>query len=45
MSAKSHPGDGSHGRGVKGRLAESDHHRPWDFLRSVVRGLRALRHR
>ncbi len=45
VSAKSTPGDGSHGRGVKGQLAEVDRRGPIAFLRDMTRGLWRLRRR
>jgi hypothetical protein len=41
MSAKSTPGDGQHGRGVKGQLT-ADGRGPVAFLADLVRGLRSL---
>jgi hypothetical protein len=47
MSAKSHPGDGSHGRGVKGGggLVGEGSRGPLGFVTDLVRGLWNLRHR
>ncbi len=45
MSTKSTPGDGQHGRGVKGGLTDADHRGPVAFIRDLVRGLLALRRR
>jgi hypothetical protein len=44
VSAKSNPGDGNHGRGVKGGRSGSDGPRtgPLQFLRDMLRGLRLL---
>ncbi len=44
MSAKSNPGDGSHGRGTKGSkaLSEGQTRDSWGFLADMVRGLRGL---
>lgn len=45
MSAKSSPGDGSHGRGLKGGRSGTAGRRssPAQFLRDVVRALWGLR--
>ncbi|MGH3716535.1 MAG: lariocidin/triculamin family lasso peptide core domain [Micromonosporaceae bacterium] len=43
LSTKSTPGDGQHGRGVKGGLSDADHRGPIVFLRDLVRGLLQLR--
>lgn len=45
MSAKSKPGDGSHGRGTKGGATGADQGGPLAFLRMFGRGLRRLRSR
>jgi hypothetical protein len=44
MSAKSNPGDGVHGKGVKGGRSgtPSSPIGPFQFLRDLVRGLRAF---
>lgn len=43
MSAKSHPGDGTHGKGVKGGKTDGGATGPLGFLRDLVRGLSRLR--
>lgn len=46
MSAKSSPGDGLHGRGVKGgRIDDDNLPRPLAFVAGLVRGLIGLRRR
>lgn len=45
MSAKSKPGDGAHGKGVKGQLADADHRSTLVVLKDLVRGLVRLRRR
>jgi hypothetical protein len=45
MSAKSSPGDGSHGRGVKGGRTDGVGTGPLSFLAGLWRGLNRLRHR
>jgi hypothetical protein len=45
MSAKSSPGDGSHGRGVKGGWTDGAAVGPLSFLAGLWRGLAQLRHR
>ncbi|WP_018255972.1 lariocidin/triculamin family lasso peptide core domain [Salinispora mooreana] len=44
MSAKSNPGDGTHGRGIKGSkaLAGETARGPVGFLADLARGLRGL---
>lgn len=44
MSAKSNPGDGTHGRGTKGSraLADEGARAPLGFVVDLVRGLRDL---
>lgn len=45
MSAKSKPGDGTHGKGAKGGRAGADDTpvSPFQFLKDLVRGLWGLR--
>jgi hypothetical protein len=43
MSTKSTPGDGTHGRGVKGGKTDGGAAGPLTFLRDLVRGLSKLR--
>lgn len=45
VSAKSNPGDGTHGKGVKGDRSGADGFRisPFRFLRQLICGVRALR--
>jgi hypothetical protein len=45
MSAKSKPGDGSYGKGVKGQLADNDRRSTREVLRGLVHGLLRLRRR
>jgi hypothetical protein len=45
VSAKSNPGDGSHGRGVKGGKTDGPAAGPLSFLLGLWRGLTGLRNR
>lgn len=45
MSAKSNPGDGSHGRGVKGGRVDGEARGAFGFVLDLVRGLARLRRR
>jgi hypothetical protein len=45
MSAKSNPGDGQHGKGVKGNGGNADYRRPLKVLSDLVKGLLDLRRR
>lgn len=42
MSAKSNPGDGQHGRGVKGQLSDADYRGTLRFARDLMLGLMRL---
>ena len=43
MSAKSHPGDGGHGKGCKGQPAGEPHRNLIAVVRGLTRGVRRLR--
>jgi hypothetical protein len=43
MSTKSNPGDGTHGKGVKGGKTDGGASGPLTFLRDLWRGLAGLR--
>jgi hypothetical protein len=45
MSAKSNPGDGTHGRGVKGGRVDGEVQGAFSFVVGFVRGLIGLRRR
>lgn len=45
MSAKSNPGDGSHGKGTKGGGFWEPSQGPVAFMRGLARGLKQLRRR